>query len=50
MDKDEDIRPEVVAKERERTLFLRSQPKWQYLSRFGKVFDGNKLYEKVDTK
>ena len=39
-----------MAKERERTLFLRSQPKWQFLSRYGKVFDGNKLFKKAKVK
>ena len=50
LDKDEDIRPEVLAKERARTLFLRAQPKWNYLKRDGKVFDGDKVYKKVKKK
>ena len=50
LDKDEDIRPEVLAKERARTLFLRAQPKWNYLKRDGKVFDGGKIFNKVKPK
>jgi len=50
LDKDEDVRPEVIEKMEKTKAFLRSQPKWSYLSKYGNVFDGNKLYEKSKKK
>jgi hypothetical protein len=40
----------VIERERQRIAFLRSQPKWQYLSKYGKAYDGNKIYEKSKKK
>ena len=39
-----------MARERAEKELIRSKPKWQYLSKFGEVFDGNKLFEKSKKK